>query len=127
MPRDMHERVTRPVTAPAGVAPVRWPGLLTSVAEQACDGHIEGTRDTQEPADAGIRGAGLDALNGQALNAAQVPERLLGEVGVQPPLPDSRAEGLPFFGDPRGVEFTGHSTNARRRLIMSQPLPACFM
>lgn len=87
---------------------------------------IESAGDAEEPRVAGIGSAGLDALDREPLDSTGVAQPLLGEVGVEPLLPDPVAEASALLNDPVRVGFAGHSTNADPVTIMSQPMQACF-
>lgn len=97
------------------------PGPCLLLAEEAAEWNVEGSRDAEHPANAGVRVTGLDALDGEPCDVALVGESFLGEVGVLALLPDPPAYGAASLDDPVGVGFAGHSTNADRRTIMSQP------
>ena len=97
---------------------------MHSVSEEVCQWHAEICSDPQEPADAGIGGAGFDALNGQTRNPGAIAQLLLAEVGVLPFGPDAVADRLASSDDPVRVGFAWHSTHAQAPAIMSQPTQA---
>lgn len=109
-------------------AQVSVPGLPPRLAEEVPDVDTKSVGDSHQPPDARVGGAGLDALDGEALDARPVTETFLGEVRVHPGGPYSFPELSALVKDPFRIRlgFAWHSTNAGRLPIMSQHVPACF-
>lgn len=84
--------------------------------------HAQDARDFHQGADADVMRAGLDALVGGPADACGEEDAFLGAVLSKAGDPDAVADGLTLLEEP--VVVIGeprHSTNARAKLIISQP------